>query len=79
MVIDNELYRGRIDQIADRKLTSVRIFISSTFTGKSAILKLIDRLYLIDTTEERDSLIQAVYPKLREYCRQKYKIQFQVC
>lgn len=39
MATDDELYRGRIDHIADRKLTSVRIFISSTFTGKSAFLK----------------------------------------
>ena len=83
MLIDKELFRGRIDHIADRKLTSVRIFISSTFTGRVVRRKYfqpMNSIFIrIDTTEERDALIQSVYPKLREYCRQKYKIAFQVC
>lgn len=32
----------------------------------------------LDTTEERNRLIEYVYPKLREYCWKKYQIQFQV-
>ncbi len=31
---DERLYRGRFDHVGDRKLNSVRIFISSTFSGK---------------------------------------------
>ncbi|CAF4265838.1 unnamed protein product, partial [Adineta steineri] len=59
---DELLYRGRFDHIGDRKFNSVRLFVSSTFT---------------DTTDERNGLINHVYPRLREYCLNKYKIQFQ--
>jgi hypothetical protein len=31
---DELLYRGRFDHIGDRKLNSIRLFVSSTFTGK---------------------------------------------
>ena len=31
---DEQLYRGRFNHIGDRKLNSVRVFISSTFSGK---------------------------------------------
>ncbi|XP_056004736.1 NACHT and WD repeat domain-containing protein 2-like [Ostrea edulis] len=41
----------------------VRIFISSTFT---------------DTREERNILIEEVYPKLQSYCKQNYGLEFQV-
>jgi hypothetical protein len=34
---------------------------------------------LLDTVDERDALIESVYPELREYCLQKYNVQFQVC
>jgi hypothetical protein len=34
--------------------------------------------FSLDTVEERDILIQNVYPKLRQYCLQKYNVQFQV-
>ena len=33
---------------------------------------------LIDTVDERDALIECVYPELQEYCLQRYNIQFQV-
>ncbi|CAF1452564.1 unnamed protein product, partial [Adineta steineri] len=59
---DELLYRGRFDHIGDRKFNSVRLFVSSTFT---------------DTTDERNGLINHVYPRLREYCLNRYKIQFQ--
>jgi hypothetical protein len=32
----------------------------------------------LDTTDERNGLIERVYPRLREYCLTKYNIQFQV-
>ncbi|CAF1262624.1 unnamed protein product [Rotaria magnacalcarata] len=57
-----QFYRGRFDEVGDRKLNSVRVFISSTFS---------------DTTDERNGLIERVYPQLRKYCLNKYKIQFQ--
>ncbi|XP_077862128.1 NACHT domain- and WD repeat-containing protein 1-like [Saccoglossus kowalevskii] len=41
----------------------VRIFTSSTFT---------------DTSVERNALMQDVYPKLKDYCKSKYGLQFQV-
>ncbi|CAF4038756.1 unnamed protein product [Rotaria magnacalcarata] len=55
------LYHGRLDNIPNHKLSSVRIFVSSTFS---------------DTVEERDALIKNVYPKLREYCFKTYNIPF---
>lgn len=30
---DELLYRGRFDHVGDRKLNSIRLFVSSTFTG----------------------------------------------
>ncbi|CAF1208755.1 unnamed protein product [Adineta steineri] len=59
---DELVYRGRFDGIEDRKLNSTRLFFSSTFT---------------DTTDERNGLIEHVYPRLREYCLNEYNIQFQ--
>jgi len=37
MTTDNDLYRGRIKNVADYNRTSVRIFVSSTFTGESSL------------------------------------------
>ena len=31
-----------------------------------------------DTLAERDSLIECVFPKLKDYCREKYGLEFQV-
>ena len=41
----------------------VRIFTSSTFT---------------DMLMERNTLMEFVYPRVREYCRERYGIEFQV-
>ena len=35
-------------------------------------------LLFSDTINERNALVQHVYPKLREYCREKYGLEFQV-
>ena len=35
-------------------------------------------LLKIDTVTERNALVKNVYPELRQYCRQKYGIEFQV-
>ena len=44
-------------------LQVVRIFTSSTFT---------------DMLMERNTLMEFVYPRIREYCRERYGIEFQV-
>ena len=79
---DELLYRGRFNHIGDRKLNSIRLFVSSTFTGMLfPKITFKGRYFFIltsDTTEERNGLIDRVYPRLREYCLAKYKIQFQV-
>ena len=31
-----------------------------------------------DTLTERDSLIENIFPKLKDYCREKYGLEFQV-
>ncbi|CAF1291712.1 unnamed protein product [Adineta ricciae] len=59
---DDQLYRGRFDHVGNRQLNSIRIFVSSTFT---------------DTAEERNGLIDLVYPRLRDYCLATYNVQFQ--
>jgi hypothetical protein len=41
----------------------VRIFFSSTFT---------------DMLMERNTLMEYVYPKIKEYCREKHGLEFQV-
>ena len=33
----------------------------------------------LDTLTERDSLIENIFPKLKDYCREKYGLEFQVC
>ncbi|CAF3412898.1 unnamed protein product [Rotaria socialis] len=55
------LYRGDLRDVPEQRPTSVRVFISSTFT---------------DTIDERDSLIRIVYPKLQKYCLETYNVQF---
>ena len=32
----------------------------------------------LDTKEERNALMERVYPKLSEFCRDKYGLEFQV-
>ena len=60
-----------VDRIMAGKLTDlpgvsskvVRIFTSSTFT---------------DMLMERNTLMEFVYPKIKEYCREKHGLEFQV-
>lgn len=77
----DHLFRGCIDRVKDRKSNAVRVFISSTFTGKQSRIKNNDLSTVrspLDTVEERDRLILSVYPKLRSYCQQTYQTEFQV-
>ena len=34
--------------------------------------------FYLDTSMERNSLMQHIYPKLKEYCREKHGLEFQV-
>lgn len=36
-------------------------------------------IILIDTTMERNTLMAQCYPKLKDYCREKHGLEFQVC
>ncbi|RNA44129.1 NACHT and WD repeat domain-containing 2 [Brachionus plicatilis] len=57
-----EILKGKYDNVPDLRKKNVRIFLSSTFT---------------DTNSERDYLIEKIYPKLKDYCRVNYDIDFQ--
>ncbi|CAF4750594.1 unnamed protein product [Rotaria sp. Silwood1] len=57
-----DILRGRSQQLPDVRSKIVRVFVSSTFT---------------DTLTERDSLIENIFPKLKDYCREKYGLEFQ--
>ena len=52
-----------LQQHSMTRLQVVRIFTSSTFT---------------DMLMERNTLMEFVYPRIREYCRERYGIEFQV-
>ncbi|CAF4272884.1 unnamed protein product, partial [Adineta steineri] len=58
-----DVLRGRYQKLPEVRSKVVRVFISSTFS---------------DTLSERDSLIDTVFPKLKDYCREKYGLEFQV-
>ena len=55
--------KAAIDQFVFNQFQVVRIFTSSTFT---------------DMLMERNTLMEFVYPRVREYCRERYGIEFQV-
>ncbi|CAF4551274.1 unnamed protein product [Rotaria sp. Silwood1] len=57
------VFFGKLDNLPSLASKIVRIFTSSTFT---------------DTSMERNSLMQHTYPKLKEYCREKHGLEFQV-
>ncbi|PAA84392.1 hypothetical protein BOX15_Mlig005707g1 [Macrostomum lignano] len=57
------VFRGSLDDLPAMPSKIVRIFTSSTFT---------------DTGVERNSLMERVYPKIKEYCREKHGLEFQV-
>ncbi|CAF3372692.1 unnamed protein product [Rotaria sp. Silwood1] len=57
-----DVLRGRCQELPNVRSKIVRIFLSSTFS---------------DTLCERDSLIESVFPRLKDYCREKYGLEFQ--
>jgi len=34
--------------------------------------------YILDTTMERNTLMAQCYPKIKDYCREKHGLEFQV-
>ncbi|XP_012269999.1 NACHT and WD repeat domain-containing protein 2 [Orussus abietinus] len=61
-VIDS-IFAGSLKSLPAVSSKIVRIFTSSTFT---------------DTTMERNTLMAQCYPKLKDYCREKHGLEFQV-
>lgn len=63
---DNQIDRifiGSFECLPPIKHPLVRIYMSSTYT---------------DMTLEKTLLVSEVYPKLKEYCRERYGLEFQV-
>ncbi|EGT40125.1 hypothetical protein CAEBREN_19559 [Caenorhabditis brenneri] len=62
--IFDRVFAGKFNNIPKPQSKLVRVFTSSTFT---------------DTTVERNALMEDIYPKLKEYCRETYGLDFQTC
>ena len=83
-----DILRGRYQKIPELRKKEVRIFISSTFTGKNFLRSNLNNFLFFaflcntinkkDTMAERDYLIERIFPKLKEYCKRKYDLDFQV-
>ena len=59
----DRIFAGGLTDLPPVSSKIVRIFTSSTFT---------------DMLMERNTLMEWVYPKIREYCREKHGLEFQV-
>lgn len=57
------IFAGSLENLPSVSSKIVRIFTSSTFT---------------DTTMERNTLMAKCYPKIKDYCREKHGLEFQV-
>lgn len=38
-----------------------------------------DNICQLDTTMERNTLMAKCYPRIKDYCREKHGLEFQVC
>ena len=59
----DRIFAGSLADLPPVSSKIVRIFTSSTFT---------------DMLMERNTLMEYVYPKIKEYCREKHGLEFQV-
>ena len=59
----DSIFAGSLTDLPPVSSKIVRIFTSSTFT---------------DMLMERNTLMEYVYPKIKEYCREKHGLEFQV-
>ena len=61
-VVD-QIFAGSLTNLPPVSSKIVRIFTSSTFT---------------DMLMERNTLMEYVYPKMKDYCRERHGLEFQV-
>ena len=59
----DKIFAGSMENLPPLSSKVVRIFTSSTFT---------------DMLMERNTLMEYVYPKIKEYCREKHGLEYQV-
>ena len=59
----DRIFAGCLEELPPVSSKIVRIFTSSTFT---------------DMLMERNTLMEYVYPKIKEYCRERHGLEFQV-
>ena len=59
----DRIFAGALTDLPPVSSKIVRIFTSSTFT---------------DMLMERNTLMEYVYPKIKEYCREKHGLEYQV-
>ena len=59
----DRIFSGRLEDLPPLCSRVVRIFTSSTFT---------------DMVMERNTLMEHVYPRIKEYCRDRHGLEFQV-
>lgn len=86
----DSIFAGSLESLPPVSSKIVRIFTSSTFTGVflfrdnlcplHKIVKFCFFLFwhLKDTTMERNSLMAKCYPRIKDYCREKHGLEFQV-
>lgn len=60
--IVRNILSGKYNHVPDLRKKVIRIFLSSTFT---------------DTNSERDHLIESIYPRLKDYCKNEHDLDFQ--
>jgi len=58
------IFAGNFERLERVKHPIIRVYLSSTYT---------------DMTMEKSILVTEVYPKVKEYCRERYGAEFQVC
>ncbi|VDM03540.1 unnamed protein product [Schistocephalus solidus] len=66
---------GELNKLPDENSRTIRVFISSTFSGLFRF-GLLD--YLQDLALERNFLMKQSYPRLKTYCREEHGYEFQV-
>lgn len=80
------IFQGSLDDLPPVASKIVRIFTSSTFTGEKFefLIKLILSIFTgfssisLDTLVERNNLMSKCYPRIKDYCREKHGLEFQV-
>ncbi|WAQ98657.1 NWD2-like protein [Mya arenaria] len=63
VAVDPGLLDGTLDEVPEVGSKIIRVFLSSTFS---------------DMAEERNMLLEDVYPRIQEYSRRKYGVDFQM-